>query len=514
MNQRISLLYRATQENIKRLSLFFMAAVIFFIAGALLVFFYLTLTKNFNEENEKIKANYINLQKDIIKTRVDQTYNFIQTVRKIEKNKSEEIVKQEILEALSKIRFNNNYIFVDTFNGYALLMNGDKLDKPNYIWDLADVKGKKILQEQLKAAKSSPEGGFVDYVWHEDALNKDMEQISFCRTIDDWKWKIGTGVYVGDINEEIVKRTIEFKKKLLADFLSVGGILMFITIISSVIAFFISKRTTSLFDDMNNKIDNYYCELEDVNQHLEQKVENEFRRRIDQEALLVQQSKMALMGQMLDSIAHQWKQPLNAISACVNDIYLATALGEAKKEDMDRFLAEVTEEIKFMSHTMDELRSFFAPTIEDEEFILSECIKASINLISAQLKNRSIDVSVQMPLNIKIKGRSNEIKNVILNIIVNAKDQIVHNSIKYGKITINVTVSDRTAILTVSDNGGGIIESLLPDKLFEHRISSKGNSGSGVGLWLVKLIIEKHHGTIKAYNSNEGAVFEIKLPTL
>lgn len=162
-------------------------------------------------------------------------------------------VQNEALEAVSKLRFEDNYIFVDTFDGYALIMNGKKLDEPLYSWDLKDKNGVRILQEQLKAAMSSVEGGYSSYIWHEAAVDKDIEYISFSRALKEWNWKIGTGIYVGKINEEIENRRKAFFEKRINDLgVSIAFVLLFVCI-ASVGAFLISKRMDSLFSDMNNE---------------------------------------------------------------------------------------------------------------------------------------------------------------------------------------------------------------------------------------------------------------------
>lgn len=512
MSSIMSHAYRLTQVRIKKLSIFFMASVIIFTAGALLVFFYFTVNKNFHAENEKIKSDYINLQKDLIKTRVQATYHFIQAIRQTNSDKNEDQIKDIVIDALSNVRFGNMYIFIDTFNGDSVLMNGKKPDVLTNVWNLTDVHGKKIIQEEIKVAKESPDGGYIEYVWHEASVNKDMEYLSFCRNIDDWEWNIGTGVYIGEINNEIQKRTADFKNKLINDLILIAIILFFIVCISMSIAFLINRKMNFLLEEMNSKIDKYYNELEDINKNLESKVEEEYKKRVDQEALLLQQSKMAVIGEMLDCVAHQWKQPLTSLSVCIGNVYCSSALGDLTHDEMESFQRESNEQIKFMSQTMDELREFFRQTKDIEKFNIVSSIESSISLIAAQLKNNFITIQVEMPDSILVNGRANEIKNVILNIINNAKDQIKLKKIQNGLVKIELFAENSTAVINISDNAGGILDELLPDKLFDHRVSSKGNDGSGIGLWLAKLIIERHKGSLRAYNQNSGAVFEIRLP--
>jgi len=152
-------------------------------------------------------------------------------------------LKDDVLNALAGLRFDNNYIFVDTTDGYALLMNGKKLEKPEYVLELTDKNGIKIIKEQLKAAASSPNGGYVEYVWHESSLGKDMPHLSYCRLIKDWGWKIGTGLYIGKINDEIDRRREELKQKLIND-----------TIVFAVFVFFLLGATIYATNKINEQI--------------------------------------------------------------------------------------------------------------------------------------------------------------------------------------------------------------------------------------------------------------------
>jgi signal transduction histidine kinase len=421
-------------------------------------------------------------------------------------------VQNEALEAVSKLRFDNNYIFIDTFDGYALLMNGKKLDKPSYVNNITDKNGFKIIQEQLKAAKSSKDGGYLEYVWHEASLGKDMPHLSFCRVINDWGWKIGSGLYIGKINEEIKERKEAFSHKLLEDTMIIIFILLLFIGVGLAIIYGIDRKMVNLFNTMNDKIDLFSSELIELNGTLEKRVEEESSRRLEQEALFVQQAKMAMVGEMMDAIAHQWKQPLAALSILVDDIDMQHKGGEISKEEMAIFRDDAHNCIGSMSQTLNEFREFFKPSKERSQVSVLSLIGGVTKMMARELKIENISLIQEIDEKLVVDGYKNELSQVVLNIISNAKYAIKQNNNKSGEILIKAYKKDGDAVIEIHDNGGGIDATLLPNKLFEHRVSTKGSSGSGVGLWMSNLVIQKHGGQMIAYNKNNGAVFEITLP--
>lgn len=228
--------------------------------------------------------------------------------------------------------------------------------------------------------------------------------------------------------------------------------------------------------------------------------------------LLVQQSKMAEMGSMVGIIAHQWKQPLNSIALIVQDIADSFDYGELDKAMVHSHVEKAMQQVEFMGKTIDDFRNFFKPSKVSHRFKLTQCVNETVALIKPQLEKYRILTVIEGDSRYQVAGYENELKQVILNIVNNAKDALVDNGIKDPYIEITVVKEGEQAILTIRDNAGGIPEQLLPDKLFETFASTKGEKGTGVGLSLARQIVAKMEGTIVAYNENEGAVFKITLP--
>lgn len=241
----------------------------------------------------------------------------------------------------------------------------------------------------------------------------------------------------------------------------------------------------------------------------------------NQERMLIQQSKMAQMGEMIGAIAHQWKQPLNAIGLYVQELDsefdFDEKIDEILKERVSHMSDSVMQELEFMSQTIDDFRNFFKPNKNRENFSITKAINETLSIVSPQLKSHSINVDITFSENYidNISGYKNEFKQVILNLLTNSKDAIeshkkISNNIYYiGRIDINLSKEDNFALIEVLDNGGGI-ESNFLERLFKPYSTTKV-SGTGIGLYMSKNIIESMGGELRAENVENGAKFIIKL---
>jgi len=224
--------------------------------------------------------------------------------------------------------------------------------------------------------------------------------------------------------------------------------------------------------------------------------------RVIQQSLLLQQSRLASMGEMISTIAHQWRQPLTHLS------YLFMNLN--KKADDPTFVRKKLEEgrgqITFMSQTIEDFSNFYNPSKEKEEFSIKEACEKAYLIATPTLKRSDIPLSLEVKKDFSIYGNQNEFEQVILNLINNARDMLVKREINTPYISI--MIGNHT--LMISDNAGGI-ENANINKIFEPYFSTKEKS-DGIGLYIAKTIIEKEmKGTLTVRNSTEGAVFTIAL---
>ncbi len=230
---------------------------------------------------------------------------------------------------------------------------------------------------------------------------------------------------------------------------------------------------------------------------------------------LLQQSKLAQMGEMISMIAHQWRQPLSAISATTNNLSLKLMINDIDKENFLEELSLISGYTQHLSKTIDDFRKFFKETKEKERVMLKELVTETLQIALVSLKNKNINLITEYNCDKPILTYTSEVKQVLLNFIKNAEDVLLEREIKNPKITIITKNDDTSHILVIKDNAGGIPEKII-DKIYEPYFSTKlEKDGTGLGLYMSKKIIEEHcSGKIETKNDKEGAVFTITLPDL
>lgn len=237
------------------------------------------------------------------------------------------------------------------------------------------------------------------------------------------------------------------------------------------------------------------------------------------EELLIQQSKMAAMGEMIAAIIHQFKQPMSVISLILQEIPEEIAQMQDNPDRLPVLIRQALEQVEFMSKTADDFRNFFRPEKERSRFDPATAIKEVQKLLSRQLAAASIRVEYSVADDLcEVRGVCNEFKQVILNLMTNAKDAILHARQRSGQpqegvIRVDIGLGeDGSVAVRVEDNGGGIPEAII-DRVFEPYFTTKERQGTGVGLYMSKTIIESgFSGTIRAVNGKEGACFTLTLP--
>jgi len=214
---------------------------------------------------------------------------------------------------------------------------------------------------------------------------------------------------------------------------------------------------------------------------------------------------------MIGNIAHQWRQPLNTLMLTLANIEDAFHYNELTGEYLATQVASGKLLIQKMSSTIDDFRNFFRPHKETRPFSVVEAIKESISLVSASFRSHTIEIGLEADDDAIIDGFPNEFSQVLLNLLVNAKEAILARQVTNGRVSIRLTHDVQFASVTVTDNGGGIPVGVL-GKIFEPYFSTK-EMGTGIGLYMSKMIIEKSmHGTLSAHNQLDGAMLSIQCP--
>ncbi|MCE1225341.1 MAG: PAS domain-containing sensor histidine kinase [Geobacteraceae bacterium] len=256
------------------------------------------------------------------------------------------------------------------------------------------------------------------------------------------------------------------------------------------------------------------AQLEELNHTLEKRVAEAVAELRQRDELLLQQSRHAAMGEMLNNIAHQWRQPLNNIAIYVQSMQLLKASGELTDEQIQSDVQSVMEIINYMSKTIDDFRIFFRNEKQKHPFSVRDAVEKALAFVAAQMQHYAISWQLDVRHEIIVNGYQAEYIQVVLNILNNAIDVLNHANRQERRVVVTVDGNEGQAVLSIADTGGGIAPEILPH-IFEPYFSTKGPAeGTGIGLYMAKTIIEKHmSGSLSVRNLADGAEFIISLPT-
>jgi len=263
-------------------------------------------------------------------------------------------------------------------------------------------------------------------------------------------------------------------------------------------------------------------ESRSLNKYLEERVTLETQNRITQERVLARQARHAAMGEMIGAIAHQWRQPLSTVSVIIQNMAAAWKLDRLSREYVDQALEVAQHQVAYMTSTIEEFLTFFRPDKQKEIFCINDKIMESLSFIEGQLRGQGIEITTGDGFNTQhfAVGYQNEFRQVILNLLINSRDAIQErltheNSINkdVGTICVNIVRSSKVVQVEVTDNGCGIAPD-LGDRVFEPYFTTRENSGgTGIGLYMSRLIVEEGMGGELSYKSEPGmTVFRIILP--
>ncbi len=243
--------------------------------------------------------------------------------------------------------------------------------------------------------------------------------------------------------------------------------------------------------------------LEELNSSLQQQVEESVTELRRKDQMLISQGRQAAMGEMISNIAHQWRQPLNALSLLMANLDFAHQEGGISREYMEKTVATADRLLQKMSTTITDFSNFFRPEKQKVAFPALEEIRRAVSMVEDAYQSSNISVTITGSDTITLHGFPNEYSQVLLNLLANARDAIVASGIIEGQVYITVTEREGMGIVTVQDNGGGIADDVI-DKIFEPYFSTK-HMGTGIGLYMSKMIIERNmNGRIVAQNRGGG----------
>lgn len=259
---------------------------------------------------------------------------------------------------------------------------------------------------------------------------------------------------------------------------------------------------------LEEKVKEQTKELLELNKSLENRVKEEILKNEEKNRLLSQQARLISMGEMIGNIAHQWRQPLSELGI---DLFKM----KQSIKDEEKFIhtyEHAKTVIKNMSNTIDDFRNFFKSDKEKEEFSIKEAIDKSLGMLEGTFKKEGICVEILKNEDVKISGIKAEFSQVIINILTNAKDAMQNLDPKDKIIKIKIYKNDKFAFVSISNNGENIKDSIM-DKLFDPYFTTKHKSvGTGIGLYMCKMIVTNMNGNIYVKNLKNGVDFCIEIP--
>jgi signal transduction histidine kinase len=232
-----------------------------------------------------------------------------------------------------------------------------------------------------------------------------------------------------------------------------------------------------------------------------------------QDQLLTAQSKQAVMGEMISMIAHQWRQPLSTITLQISNLHIKKALGkEVGEEEVDKTLSEISDTILYLSDTVDDFQTYFHPHKEISRIEVHELIQRAINFTLPRVNEKGIEIVLQKSDKAIISTYINEIIQVLLNILNNAIDALNEANKENPKIIISLQNNQKSIVVKIKDNADGIKDENI-SHLFEPYFSTKCKNGTGLGLYMSQMIMQKQFGTmIEVKTSSNGSTFIIEIP--
>jgi len=254
-------------------------------------------------------------------------------------------------------------------------------------------------------------------------------------------------------------------------------------------------------------------QLETLNLTLEDRVRQELAKNREKDAIMIQQGRLAAMGEMLSNIAHQWRQPLNELAIMVQTLRLEYDDKLLDGERIDAFSDDSMKTIRHMSQTINTFRDFFKQNRAVQQFDLSIAIMATADLLQASLQAAGISLTLDLQPGCLLQGQPNDLSQVVLNLCNNARDILQARAVHDPVIRVTSQRVQGGVEIRIEDNGGGIADEVI-DKIFDPYFTTKHKSqGTGLGLYISKKVIEgSFNGTIDVNSTSRGACFRIVIP--
>lgn len=411
------------------------------------------------------------------------------------------------------------YRLKDKWNNYKwILVRGKEFNSNRILMMSMNIDDRVKLIKELRDVELLTEfGRIVVFKWENDEnlsvkfVSKSISTYGY--EVKDFENRSNFFTFVHTEDKELLKNVINEAIKEDADSFNC----IYRVIDKNKEIKWVYTRAILIKDDYANVI-GFYGYLNDITnlkineEELKQKIEHEVEKNLEKDRLLVQQNKMASMGEMLGNIAHQWRQPLNNINLLI--YYIRDCYGMISQSEFNETIKNAKLQIDFMSQTIDDFRNFYKPSKEKKLFNIKDSIIQSSKIVKSSLEQNSIELKIEAQ-DLEIDSYENEFEQVIVNILNNAIDaKILKDKIIKFKAFIEIKVYEENEIsfISIFNNCGNIDEKII-GRIFEPYFTTKfENQGTGIGLYMTKVIIEKNmNGKIEAINKDDGVEFLIKL---
>ncbi|MGE0050400.1 MAG: PAS domain-containing protein [Arcobacter sp.] len=411
------------------------------------------------------------------------------------------------------------YRLKDKWNNYKWILVRGKVFNSNRVLMMSmNIDDRVKLTKELRDVELLTEHGrIVIFRWENDE-NLTVKFVS--KSINDYGYEVNDFENKNNFFKFVYKDDVKplkdvIKKAVKDDSDSFNCIFRVIDKQSNIK--WVYTRAILIKDDYSNVI-GFYGYLNDITklkmneEELKQKIEEEVEKNLEKDRLLVQQNKLASMGEMLGNIAHQWRQPLNNINLLI--YYIRDSYGLISKDELNETIKNAKLQIDFMSQTIDDFRNFYKPSKEKKVFNIKDSIIQSSKIVKSSLEKNSIELLIDA-IDVEVENYENEFEQVIVNILNNAIDAkiIKDKTIKFkARIEIKIYKEKENIFISIFNNCGNIDETII-ERIFEPYFTTKfENQGTGIGLYMTKVIIEKNmNGKIEAVNKDDGVEFLIKL---
>ncbi len=252
--------------------------------------------------------------------------------------------------------------------------------------------------------------------------------------------------------------------------------------------------------------------IDELNNSLEYKIKDEVEKNRKQDQQIIEQSRLAQMGEMIGMIAHQWRQPLTAISASGSAINSKARMGRLKDDKAIELSKDIVDYSQHLSQTINDFRDFFKKDKIETQTNFTETVESSLKIVETAIQNKDINIIKEFTCKDNFLSYPHELKQVTLNIIKNGEDILIEKNIENPYIKIKTFKEKDSIVLEISDNAGGIPDDII-GKIFDPYFSTKTKQdGTGLGLYMSKTIIEEHcGGKLSVSNNQDGAVFKIEI---